>query len=147
MAAALFQERIAQAGMEQTWTVASAGTWTTDGQPAASSAQQAMAARGLDISQHRSREVTREMLRASDLILVMERGHKEALGVEFPEVAQRVLLLSEVVDGSLEDIHDPIGGRLEEFEAAAAEIDERLGRGFQNILRTGQENGVSEKSD
>jgi protein-tyrosine phosphatase len=66
---------------------------------------------GLDTSGHRSRRVTGEMMADFDLILTMEAGHKEALLVEFPELAGRIYMLSEMV-GDRRDIADPIGGPL-----------------------------------
>ena len=38
----------------------------------------------------------------------MERGHKEALRIEFPAVRERVYLLTEMVDGLPADIPDPL---------------------------------------
>ncbi len=139
MAMAILREQIRCEGLADAWRVESAGTWALEGQPASSGAQQAMAKRGLDLGPHRSRIVTRDLLRAADLVLVMERGHKEALCVEFPEEASRIYLLSEMEPGApTEDIGDPVGGTLEEYEATADELNRRLLRGFQTILRTGE---------
>ena len=131
MAEALWRSRLAE---EAGWRVESAGTWALDGQLAARYAQQVLKGRGSDLSQHRSRVVDKELLESFNLILVMEQGHKEALRFEFPGVASRVYLLSEMVDES-RDIHDPIGGSLLDFEDTAREIDRILEKGSEKIRR------------
>lgn len=131
MAEALWRSRL---GDETGWKVESAGTWALDGQPAARHAQQALKGRGLDLSQHHSRVVNRELLESFNLILVMEQSHKEALRFEFPGVASHVYLLSEMVDES-RDIYDPVGGSLLDFEDTARELDRILEKGSENIRR------------
>ncbi|MCL4504809.1 MAG: low molecular weight protein arginine phosphatase [Chloroflexi bacterium] len=108
IAAALFTSLLVSSGQfaGDRWRVESAGTWAEEGLPASRAAQRVMQTMGLDISRHRTRCVTAEMLAAFDLILVMEQGHKEALQVEFPVVAQRVFLLCELAGGAW-DVPDP----------------------------------------
>lgn len=116
------------------WRVESAGTWGFDGDPPALNAQLAMSDRGIDISNHRSRQVTRPLLQEFSLILTMTRGHKEALQVEFPSLAERVYLLSEMID-TVFDIEDPIGGPLVEYVATADELEGILRQGLDRIQR------------
>jgi len=52
----------------------------------------------------------------------MEAGQKEALKVEFPEIAGRIYMVSEMV-GEQYDISDPIGEPYEEFEKTAQELE------------------------
>jgi protein-tyrosine-phosphatase len=89
---------------------------------------------GLDISQHRSRIVTRNMLRQFDLILTMESGHKEALTIEFPEITPRLYLLSEMIDEQ-QDVADPIGGQITDYRYTAARIHRILTQGFDRIVQ------------
>lgn len=130
MAMALWQGMISQSGEE--WRVESAGTWAAEGYPASSRTGQLLKDRGLDVSTHRSRQVTTEMLRSFNLILTMEQGHKEALQVEFPEIASRVYKLSEM-SGEVHDIRDPMGGDRDDFEDTAKEIDRILTLGAEKI--------------
>jgi len=113
--------------------VASAGTWALDGQPAAFNSILVLDELGIDISDHTSRVITQVMMDRFNLILTMERGHKEALQVEFPEYASNVYLLSEMI-GRRYNIQDPIGRSLREFRHTAAEIDKILTSGYSNIL-------------
>ena len=62
----------------------------------------------------------------------MEDGHKEAISVEFPEIAHREYLISEMED-EIYNIHDPIGGTIDEFELTAQEFDGIFDRGFNKI--------------
>lgn len=130
MAEALFRKQIAEEIRH--WKVGSAGTWARNGHPAARHVHTVMAQRGADVSQHRSRAITREILSDYQLILVMEQGHKEALQIEFPEMRGRVHLLSEMSSFAM-NVADPIGGHLAAFEATAGEIERYLQNGFARI--------------
>jgi protein-tyrosine-phosphatase len=133
MAEALFKYLLKTNGF-QGWIVESAGTWANEGQPAFPQTQEVMSDLGLDISQHRSRIVTRNMLRQFDLILTMESGHKEALEIEFPEITPRLYLLSEMIDEQ-QDVADPIGGQITDFRHTAARIHRILTQGFDRIVQ------------
>jgi protein-tyrosine-phosphatase len=103
-----------------------------EGAPANQKTQQVIAELGLDLRDHKSRIVTREMVAAFNLILVMEPGQKEALQIEFPEVASRTFLLSEMIGLSF-TILDPVGGEIEGYRATAREIDQILTEGLVRI--------------
>jgi protein-tyrosine-phosphatase len=139
MASILFQNLVNKPTDIRYWRIESAGTWAIDGIPAAESAQIVMERRGLDLGQHKSRGVNAEMLSSFDLILTMESGHKESLRIEFPKVAKRVFLLSEMT-GKQFDIHDPIGGSIDDYEATATELERLLIQGFENITKIAQDN-------
>jgi protein-tyrosine-phosphatase len=119
------------------WRIESAGTWAVDGAPANQKTQQVMAELGLDIRDHRSRIITREMLSSFTLILVMEPGHKESLQLEFPEAASRVYLLSEMI-GLTFTVIDPVGGDTEEYRTTAREIDQLMTDGLEKITKLAQ---------
>lgn len=87
---------------------------------------------------HRARLVSRDLLASFQLILTMERGHKEAIRTEFPELAGRVFLLSEMVDQNY-NISDPMGSPLVEFESTARDLDQILTNGFTKIERLSAE--------
>jgi protein-tyrosine-phosphatase len=133
LAEALFKEKLAQEGLAG-WQVESAGTWAMEGYPAAEKGVRLLGERGIDLRRHRARGVTRELLRQFDLILVMEKGHKEALRTEFPEIAERVLLVSELV-GETREIGDPMGGSLDDFRETIRDLEDIFERGFAEILQ------------
>jgi protein-tyrosine phosphatase len=134
MAEAIFKSKVAGKENASGWRVESAGTWAAGGQPAAEFSRQVMQERGLDISEHRSQSITRGLMQSFDLILTMEKNHKEALRIEFPECAERVYLLSEM-SGDSHDVDDPIGRFKADYQVAANEIDRLISEGFQEIER------------
>src|SRR5512142_1493029 len=92
IAAAYLRRLLKERGVEG-WLVASAGTWAVPGRPIFPDAAQAAAKLGVDVRSHVTRLVDEAILSDHDLILVMEKGHKEALRVEFPAVRDRLFLL------------------------------------------------------
>jgi protein-tyrosine-phosphatase len=115
------------------WQIASAGIFATSGYPAAQNTLDLLKQKGLDLSRHRSCPITREMVQHHNLILTMERGQKEALQIGFPEYAQKIFLLSEMI-GEYWEIIDPIGGSFCDFEDAARDIEYILLKGFEKIF-------------
>ena len=135
MAAGIFKKLLESREMNwREWKVESAGTWTTRGNPAAQKAIVVMADRGIDIRNHISRPITHLPLERYRLILTMEAGQKEAIRVEFPQVALRTYLLSEII-GETRDIADPIGGTIQDFVKTADDLEHVLDSGFSKICK------------
>ncbi len=133
LAAALFSELIRRLNTpSDSWRIESAGTWAMEGYPIFPEVDDILQEKGIDFSSHRSRNITKDMLEQFALILVMEPGHKEALQAEFPKIAKRVYLLTEMI-GENHPILDPIGGPPIEFKATAAEIEKSLVGGYPKI--------------
>ena len=132
MAEALLRARVIREA--QDWQIGSAGIQALSGYGAAYNSRLVMEKRGLSLSDHRARQVTRDMIVSHNLVLTMERGQKEALVAAFPEFAPRILMLSEL-GGELRDIVDPIGGPLRDFNDTAQEIDQILSQGYKKIRR------------
>jgi len=110
--------------------VSSAGVTTISGASASQSAKDILAKEGINVSGHLSREITREMLQKSDLILVMERLHESAVLSLAPEVKNRVFLLKEFakIDENNLDITDPMGRPPDSYEKTFVSIKEALER-------------------
>ncbi len=134
MAEALFINLVAREIDSQVWKVESAGTWAVAGIPAAKNSRLAMHNRELDIGNHRSQPVNGKMLNTFDLILTMERRHKETLSIEFPEISDRIYVITEMV-GSTYDNWDPVGASLVEYESTAKELEHILTQGYGYIKR------------
>jgi protein-tyrosine-phosphatase len=134
MASAIFKSKLGTKSAKEGWRTDSAGTWAAVGAPASIHAQEVMQAWGLDITNHRSKPIDSDLLSSADLVLTMERNHKDALQAEFPSLSDRIFMLSEMV-GREEDIVDPIGGSLADYEDTARELDDILNGGFKKILR------------
>ena len=132
VAEGLLRRRLAEEGLSD-WTVSSAGTWAQLQRGAASTSIELLAERGIDIGDHRAREVTRQAVETADLILCMEAGHAEALRVEFPEAAERIYRLSEMA-GAKENIKDPYGGPYQGYVRMVDELAELIEAGLPRIL-------------
>jgi protein-tyrosine phosphatase len=139
MAEAFFKNKVVEIQERIDWRIESAGTWALEGVPASYNTQVIMQELGFDLSGHRSRCISREIIGSFSLILTMERGHKEALQAEFPEYANRIFLLSEMA-GVVRDIRDPYGSTLLDYRESAREIFDYLTRGFARINRLAQAN-------
>jgi len=134
MAVALFKSVLAENGIDPTsWRIESAGTWAPQGQPAAPEMVEILAIRGLKITKHRSRMVTKEMLDDFHLILTMETGHKEALLAEFRFLKDKVYLLAEMAAETV-SVDDPTGGPPEAYLKTSAEIERLLRQGLPRIM-------------
>ena len=101
--------------------VGSAGLGALVDFPAAEHAETLMAERGLDISGHRARQLTPDLIKSSDLILVMETGHKRAIDAEDPTARGKVHRLCEWQN---KDIPDPFQQPRRGFEEALLLIEQ-----------------------
>ena len=109
IAAEVFRMQLAQDGLSTQFKVNSAGTWAFSGQHASLDAAELARSFGVDISGHLTQLLDAKMLKDSDVVLVMEEGHKEAIQVEFPFARNKVHLLSNVIEGVAYDVPDPAG--------------------------------------
>jgi L-threonylcarbamoyladenylate synthase len=107
-----------QAGLEKRGLeVISAGSMAMNGAKATPQGVQAVAALGGDLSRHRSRPLTVELIHQADHIYTMGRAHSQAVTAIVPSAAEKVLTLDPAAD-----IEDPIGGDLELYNALAARM-------------------------
>lgn len=98
-----------------------------------------MSRRGIDLSSHRTREVTEAMLAEYDLIITMESGQKEALVVEFTRSAQRVFMLSEMA-GRQMDVVNPDHTSVSDVEDTADELETWLARIYSRVVQLAEQN-------
>ena len=120
MAEALLRDALRE---QQDITVESAGLGALVDWPASEHAETLMAERGLDISGHKARQLTPELVKKVDLVLVMEAGHKRAIEAEDATARGKVYRLGEWQD---KDIEDPFRQPKAAFEKALADIDESI---------------------
>ncbi len=132
MAEALFNNAARQRNENNAWLARSVGTWALDHQAASGHAQTVMAKRGIDLSAHRGRTVTRAEVAEADVVIAMTQNHHDALGAQFPEYRHKIHLMSEIA-GRVYDIADPYGGVLDEYEATARELESLIQTGYTRI--------------
>lgn len=115
--------------------VSSAGTGAWDGAPASEGAYLVALERGLDLSSHRARLLTRELVDESHLILTMARHHRarvDELGGD-----GRVFVLGEFAGRSGDDaeVSDPFGGDLEVYRETCAELEALISAVVERLAR------------
>lgn len=113
--------------------VSSAGTSAWNGAPASDGSLLVALERGVDLSGHRARQLTRDIVVEQDVILVMGPHHLErveALGGE----AKSHLLTHYAAHGSTDRaVSDPFGGDLEVYRATYEELEREIKRVFDRI--------------
>jgi len=133
MAEAILQNRLDESGVGA--RVSSAGTspW---GSGATGDAVTVMRERALDISTHRNRRLTPELVAQSDLVLGMTRDHVSFALMRSPDAAGRVFLLGELARLGARvrprDPGEPIAGWVGRV-AAARPSDRPLGRAVDEV--------------
>lgn len=120
--------------------VRSAGISAMDGQEAHPLALEQLDKREVDLSSHRARTVTPNLLTAFDLILTMEMAHARWIETRMPSVQSRVHLLGRW--RGLE-IVDPVDGGRADFELAAEQIETCLSDWSRNAWQLSDSGFVS----
>jgi protein-tyrosine phosphatase len=120
MAEALLRVRFAARGRG---AVASAGLAALGGRPADPLAVELLAARGFDLSGHRARQLTPEMIADADLVVVMEAAQQQELERLSRAARGRVHRLGRF--GGF-DVEDPYRRPRDAFERALAQIERGL---------------------
>lgn len=134
MAYGFLRARLESAGLAEEVKVETAGTYALEGEAPSAGAQRAMATRGIDISHHRARMISTEMVQQADVVLVMTEAHRHSLFHLAPDALKKVYLISELA-GEHRDIPDPYGRSQEAYDAVAAMLENYVDRGFPRLLR------------
>ncbi len=111
-------------------TVGSAGTAAFDGAPASAPSRDIARLAGLDLDGHKSRRLTRELLAAADLVLLMDPRDRALVRSLDSEAAARTHGLVDFgrERSTGEAIPDPYGGSAEAYEECLRRIESHLER-------------------
>lgn len=134
MAAAIMRRRIAELGLADQVQVLSAGVWAEEGLEASRNAVKVLGQRECDLTGHRSRQVTPALLDQASIVLVMEEAHRRSLFYLAPQHLGKVFLLAEMA-GEHEEVADPYGGPIEEYEQTADLLEKLIDAGLPRILK------------
>lgn len=134
MAAALFNKIAMERDLDV--RIESAGLFAGVGDKASQNAVHAMKNYGIDLTGHRAKNVTAELLEKCDLVLTMTASHKMAL-VQY--AGDKVYTLCEFAgfDG---DIPDPYGGNEETYKKCADKLYEVLLKVAEKIDNSSNDN-------
>lgn len=124
MAEYLLQRRL---GKPAEWKVGSAGLFTSNGMAASLSAIEVLREQAIDLTPHRSRVVTKDIIDTATLIVVMTATHAAELKHRFPEAQDRIYLLKSFDPGcGGGDLPDPLGGTKAQYRTIRDEIEAAL---------------------
>lgn len=120
MAAAIFNDIAVKKNIDV--MIDSAGIMAADGEPASENAVKVLSEAGIDLSYHRSKMLSAELIDMADVILTMTNTHKNAI---LPYAPDKVFTLKEYV-GEKGDVADPYGGDESVYRLTAVELNELL---------------------
>lgn len=118
MAEAVFNKMAKDGGITG-YTAESAGISAYEGSPASGNATAVMNETGIDISGHRARNVTREVLESSAAVYCMTEGHAAMLKALFPEYSAKIKILGG-------GIPDPFGGSINVYRSCRNRLTDAL---------------------
>lgn len=121
MAKALFEKMLEDRSISGI-KVKSAGIATVEDAPATENAVEVLKKMNIDIEDHKSQLFTDELGEWADVIYVMTDGHRATMHDLYPDIIDKVKLITEEEDG----IEDPYGMPIESYERCADEIREAL---------------------
>jgi len=119
--------------------VGSAGTGAWDGAPASEGAYLVGLEHDLDLSGHRARLLTRDLVQDATIILTMARHHRarvQELGGE-----GRTFVLGEYAgrSGPEAEVSDPFGGGLELYRDTYQELEQLIGSALDRLVTESRE--------
>ena len=126
MAQGVMEKLLAQRGLDGKVACASAGLAAFPGSTANDKAVEAAKEWGIDLSGHRSRQATEEMLGQADEILVMTADQMAFLKQRFPQWAGKIQM-------PLGGVPDPYGGTLEDYRGCLARLMEWEGEWLSQL--------------
>ena len=129
MAEGLFRQAFVEVNNFES-RIRSAGLGALVGHPPDPKAIQLMMEKGIDISDHRARQLNQEMIRNSDLILVMELDQKNTIEEIEPTARGKVFRLGEW--GGF-DIPDPYQKEIHVFEKTLILIEQGVSQWIKKL--------------
>jgi len=122
--------------------ISSAGISAYEGEKANEKAISVLKNQGIDITSHKARQLTDNIIEASDLILTMTYNHKMTILKYAPKASKKVFTLKEFANTYNEentednfDIDDPFGMDYNVYEQSMEEIKTELEKIIININR------------
>lgn len=138
MAEALLRHAWGSAMPSGSLVAESAGTQAWPGLPASDHGVAVLGEWGIDLSGHRSRPLTAELVKGADLVLTMTRSHKGQVLALTPDARGKVFTLHEYL-GAEGDIADPFGGNKEIYQITAEQLRQAAGELVERLKNEMQE--------
>ena len=133
MCAAIMRKVVADKGLQTSFIVDSAGTEALVECPPDKETVEVCKAHGIDISAHRSQQVTDGMIRDSAIILCVAEPHMRIIRGIFPQWERKIQLLKGFGMAELpknSSLEDPTGRAKRKYEQCFKEIEAEINRIF-----------------
>jgi protein-tyrosine phosphatase len=104
--------------------VQSAGTNTVNGMPASAHAIKVMEEKGIDLTQHKSQQITGDLLQWADSVITMGKTHQDYLKQSLIE--KEIVTIHEAAELGNDDICDPWGRDISVYRSCANEIEKLI---------------------
>jgi protein-tyrosine-phosphatase len=132
MAEAIARAMVTERGLADV-VVSSAGTSAWDGAPASDPAVLVAMEHGMDLTGHRSRVLSREVVEGADLILTMGPHHLERAVAFSGREKSHLLTHYASRGGSSAPVADPFGGDLEAYRATFDELQATIAQVLDRV--------------
>jgi protein-tyrosine-phosphatase len=106
--------------------ITSAGSSAIEGVPASDLAVRVASEHGIDISQHKTRLLSRSLVKQADLIVTMSSKHRQTVGILEPSALEHTYLLTDFCDDAAGDVPDPINGDIHVYRRTFQIIEKCL---------------------
>ncbi|MGI6580413.1 MAG: low molecular weight protein arginine phosphatase [Saccharofermentanales bacterium] len=116
MAAAIFNSYAEREN--KNWFAISAGLATESGLPVTLEAKLALKAVGINLEDHRSRQLDEKMMKEAKIVLTMTATQRDLLHIYYPDKAEKIMTVYDFI-GMEGDIRDPYGSSLEIYQETA----------------------------
>lgn len=122
MAEAMLEEIVIERDLDI--EVDSAGIYAQEGQKASLNAIEIVD--NIEIKEHRSKILTKELIDWAELVLVMTKSHLKIVEENYPEAKEKIHLLLDYTEYKNKDVADPFGGSIEEYERVKIQLEDAI---------------------
>ena len=123
MAECLLNASAEQYPILKKFTFKSAGVFAQNNQPASSNSKKAIEEKSLSLENHRSQQITQKLIDQSFMILGMTLSHIQQLEFQYENLPVKIFPFCYWLDSHENDIPDPFGGNLFEYQNCLRSIE------------------------
>lgn len=137
MAEGIFKKLLSNHISTHTLHVRSAGIDVLEGLTPDRNTNEICNKQSIHISSHRAHQLTKAMVKETDLVLCMAKNHKQSIINAFPELNRNIFLLKEYLREHPVDepsIKDPTGKSIKYYEICFKEIEKEIKRIYPVII-------------
>jgi len=96
--------------------------------------QTLLSERGLDVSTHRSAQLSDNDMRHADVVLTATENHKQRIIGAFPYAKNKTFTLAEYATGTHQDVIDAWGKPMPDYQAMVKQVDSYIKPALQKAL-------------